>query len=144
MEIEGLSGEVFNLDGRNAIQIPGVGREGAFRFQIIRFHPANGSVPAWADMMVDDLCCRINPDICRPPFTRLADCISLVAQVSASLSEIKDGWADWTTVWMPPQPHPASERFVFAKTQLRNAHVIMIDTWERVERHGGKQPFQLN
>ena len=133
MNIEGLKGEVFKVGGRFAIAIPPNGQPGAIRFEIVKVHDVRQPSQAWADVIINDQeCCRINLDLCTPPFLHFADCIATAHIQRRTLPLPGTGTA--SVLPLPPPPNPDSQEFVFWREMLGRLEVVMIDTMERFER----------
>lgn len=111
--------------------------------------PETGLFPAWADMAVDGtIAVRINPDLCKPPYFRLFDCVAMVRQRVDDLRALKAG----EKVVVPF----GGQRIAFWVESLQGSfgklNVILVDTPERIQewtsqnllvkdgqsRHGGK------
>lgn len=131
MSIENLTGEVFSDGGKVAIAVPPAGMDGAASFVIVKVHPPGVSIPAWADIILAGSRVRINPEICQPPFFRLADCL-MVAHHQRGDLPLGDTAAKLT---LPPAPHPNAQEFLFWKQNIGGLEVVMIDTMERVQRY---------
>lgn len=131
MSIENMKGEIFPVDGKVGIAVPPAGMEGAIPFEVLRVHPPGPTFPAWADILVAGKPVRINPDICQPPFFRLADCLK-VAHLQREELPVHTMAAKVT---LPPAPHPNAQDFVFWRENISGREVVMIDTLERVERN---------
>jgi hypothetical protein len=123
--LRGMKGEVFNMGGRVAGVIPPLGRPDAIPFVIKTVWPATSQFPAWADMIVgDNLRVRINPDICKPPFYRLFDCVAVVSKRTAQILAVEPGHMMSATF--------QGVRYVFWPEDIGGVQVLMIDTEERV------------
>ena len=133
-KLKGLKGEEFQVGGRIAGAIPPVGTPGAILFEILGEYP--GQNPPWADISIDDLKARINPDICEPPYFRLFDCVRVAAKERESLPLFETG--EMARIMLPPVPHPDAQAFVFFRAF--RGQVTMIDTEERIRRHECEQP----
>ena len=132
-DIEKLAGEVFSDGGRVGIAIPRAGVDGAIPFIIVKVHPAelDGGSPAWADLLLGGKAVRINPDICQPPFHRLADCL-MVAHHQREKLPTGDTKAKLT---LPPAPHPEAQDFVFWKESIGGVEVVLIDRMDRIGQY---------
>ena len=148
--LQGLTGDVFNLGGKVAGSIPPSGRPDSISFVVSRVMAEQGQSPAWADMTVDgNIPVRINPDICKPPYVRLFDFVATIGQRTDEISALEpDNYFRVTF---------GGQEFLFwvASIQSRfgRVNVIMVDTLERVlkwnpqnlqvhdgqHRHGGKK-----
>jgi hypothetical protein len=135
-----LHGEVFLRDGNVTFAIPPNGTQGAIRFEVIRIHPPGLNFPAWVDLRVNGNLCRINPDICQPPFHRLADCVWLAAREREKLPVLtvgSPGTMGCAKVTLPPHPHPEAQEFALWRGILRDnkgfeVEAVMIDTMARL------------
>ncbi len=134
MLIEGLKGEVFEMDGRVGIAIPPTGQPGAIRFVVVGVHDVRDVPwPAWADVVLNGReCCRINLGFCTPPFLRFADCVATAHNQRQSIPLPGTGTAGVCS--LPPPPDPDSQDFVFWKEMLGEHEVVMIDMMESFER----------
>lgn len=130
--IVGLKGEVFTLGGTVAIQIPPAGREGAIPFHVTYLYPAGPGFPAWADVVAGGVRCRINPDIIKPPYTRLADVLFVAYHQRHYFPRFQSG--NMSAVSLPPAPHPEAENFVFCLTTIAGQEVVLIDTLVNAQR----------
>jgi hypothetical protein len=131
MSIENLKGEIFSVDGKVGIAVPPAGMEDAIPFEVLEIHPPVGPSPAWADILLAGKPVRINPDICQPPFFRLADCL-MVAHFQREELPLHTMAAKVT---LPPAPHPNAQDYLFWRENISGREVVMIDTLERVEQH---------
>jgi len=122
--IVGLKGEVFAHEGRVALAINAKGIKGAVEFRVGHLHPATVNFPAWADMMVGHIACRINPAICKPPYFRLADCVSAVAANHKLFRHPPDMMALPLT----------GQTYLFWLESIGGRSVVLIDTKARVEQ----------
>jgi hypothetical protein len=132
----GLKGEVFKSpDGRIAGAIPPLGVEGAIPFEILGEYP--GQNPPWADMLVaGNVKCRINPDICTPPYFRLYDCVFLAATQGHTLPHFEAGV--WAKVELPPG-QPGAQTFAFCRAF--NGQVVMIELYQRLLKFSRNTQF---
>lgn len=136
-KIVGLRGEVFESDGgKVAIAIPPLGKADSIPFEVVDLHQETEEFPAWADMLIGKAKrrVRINPDILRPPYHRLADCIALamLQWYEIPASGFRDN-GHWYKVTFPPPPHPEQEDFMFKRVKTTAMEVMMIDTRSRME-----------
>jgi hypothetical protein len=138
----GLKGEIFDFEGQVAGTIPPCGVPGAIQFEVFGEYP--GQNPPWADMGVcvdgREIKCRINPTICQPPYARLFDCVAVVGKTDLDFFPRIESH-EMAGIWLPPQPHPDSQQFVF--TLAFNGKLVLIDTAERAERFSRKQRLKI-
>lgn len=136
--IVGTSGEVFNAAGRVGIAIPAQGMEGAIPFEIDAIHPPGipAGNPGWVQVLIaGKVYCRINPELCRPPYHRLADCVLMAHR---HRKQLPLGGSTANKLVLPPAPHPEAQEIIFWKLRLMDGEVVMVDTPERVRRMGGR------
>jgi hypothetical protein len=126
---ETISGEIFEFDGRIAVSIPPSGQPNSTRFDLYDTHPESPGSPAWRDGILAGKRVRIAPDICQPPYTRLADCLHLANQ---QWETIPHNQAVATS--LPPLPHPNSEEFVFMRVEIAGEDCCLIDKRKRFEQ----------
>ncbi len=131
-QLVGLKGECWgDENGQIGLSVPPVGiHSDSIQWQIVEVHPVSGGSPAWADVVAGNRRIRINPDICQPPFLRLADCIWIARGLWQSLPT-GDNWAKLS---FPPKPHPHSQEFVFQRFMLEGVEGVLIDTFERCKQ----------
>ena len=130
-----LKGEVFECDGRVAVAVPPAGMPGAIPWEILWMYPAGEGFPAWADGKVGGKLVRINPDICQPPYARLADCMAFAHHCRSQIPGHPETDDCFALMVFPPSPHPNAEEFVFWKQKIAGQEVIMVDTKKRVESY---------
>ena len=92
--IAGMTGEVFNLGGRVAGQIPTTGRPDAIQFTVGRLYAATGKVPAWADVDVrrpdgSHVAVRIAPDILDSSLFQFFDLITFAATETKKILDLQ-------------------------------------------------------
>jgi predicted O-methyltransferase YrrM len=140
-----VKGDMFVQDGIMTVAIPPSGKEGTVTFEVLRIHPAGPNFPAWADMLVDGKACRINPEICQPPFHRLADC-AMIAHRDREKMPFEHQWgskneAICIQVSLPNPTDPQAQEYVFWRSTLKaesgeKLEVVMIDTKARLKKFG--------
>jgi hypothetical protein len=118
--------------------IPAQGIEGAIRFEIHSIQPAGVPTgnPGWVQVLINGSeYCRINPDLCRSPYHRLADCV-MIAHLHRERLPLGGGSAVLRV--LPPAPHPEAQEVIFWRERLLDGEVVMVDTPERLRRMGGR------
>jgi len=129
-QLVGLTGEVFTSEGQIGFAIPPAGVPGAIRFEVLHVHGDIPGTPAWADLQVGDRLVRINPDIIRPPFHRLADCLWFAFKDWDSFTQ-----KGFNKLTFPPAPHPNAQDFAFKRCLLPDGtEAVLVDTWGRLEQ----------
>lgn len=129
-DLLGLAGDVFNLGGKVAGSIPPSGRPNAISFKIGNVMPETALFPAWADMPVVNereqrIPVRINPDICKPPFVRIFDCVAMVGLKIDELLALEPGEKVGATF--------GGQQFVFwVERPNGRLNLVMVDTLERI------------
>ena len=135
--IAGMTGEVFNLGGRVAGQVPTTGRPDAIQFTVGRLHAATGKVPAWADLDVrrpdgSRVAVRIDPDILDSSLFRFFDLIVFAATETKRIFDFPKRYTGHVTL--------QGETFVVWPERMRSlfglTDVIMIDRKSRMIAHG--------
>ena len=131
-DLAGLKGECWgDENGQIGLSVPPLGiHPDAIQWKIVDVTAASGRTPAWADVVAGKRRIRINPDICQPPFWRLADCVWFTCGLWESLPT----GSEWARIALPPKPHPHSQEFVFQRCTLPGGvEVVLIDTFDRCE-----------
>lgn len=132
-QLVGLKGECWpDENGRIGLAVPPLGiHSNAVQWQILELSPASGKTPAWTDLVAGNLRIRINPDICQPPFWRLADCVWF----ASGLWQTFPSGDQWAMLSFPPEPHPHSQAFVFQRCTLHGGiEGVIIDTLDRCKQ----------
>lgn len=123
-----VSGEVWNEQGKVAGAIPplpqGLARPGTIPFRMIRFHPATDKTPEWIDMFVNGKPVRMNPEIGKPPYFRLFDCVAFVHLNHRKLRNLPNGNASRSTF--------QGQTFLFWYENKLGC--VMVDTQNRIDR----------
>lgn len=140
MATEGMRGELFSEGGFCAFAIPPAGIAGAVPFEVVRVWPAGPDFPEWADIDLAGRRVRIAPDICEPPFYRLADCLWFAHRCWGELplsggGSGGRGVVDMAQFRFPPAPHPEGEDFVMWRIPDKHGEILLIDRPERVKSY---------
>lgn len=149
--IEGIVGEITNVGGRIVVSVPATGSPDCIPFHIGKVWPTTEQCPSWADVSVGKTRCRINPDLCQPPWFRLGDCLWLAhtrAKVLPFMGFDAHGYSEFAEITLPAPSHPNAQAFVLWRTKLCShlgeVEVVMIDTKARVVVWGDQmQPHDI-
>lgn len=126
-----IRGSIFPSEGRIGFVIGQGGPSEAIPFEVTFVYPATSNFPGWADMRVAGRPVRIDPDIVRAPYFRLADVVHFAHFRRNSLSRSRGFQATF------PPPPAEGETFVFWLADIGPLEVVMIETATRLKRWGG-------
>lgn len=134
-----VTGEIFELGGRVACTVPGLGQEGAIPFAILGDYIATNAFPGWTDVVVGpeqaQVVCRVATEMAQAPFMRLADCLAFVHVNYRFLSGLTSHAVVRT---FPPAPHPNAQEFIFWPAQIAGRTLVMIDLKSRYDQWNNK------
>jgi hypothetical protein len=148
-----LTGEVFERNGATAFAIPPVGTPGAIKFELLNIHGPGVNFASIASLLVDGMTFEIDPELCKAPFDRLADCLMFAVRQRLNLPFFPTPGSNRNTITgikatFPPPPHPEAEDYLFFRRQVtdlagRPLEIVMIDKVSRLQHFKPWDPASL-
>lgn len=139
-KIEGLTGAAWINGGRcfGTVSKRGALPSGAVKFRVLSYYPENVAgrrCPAWADVKVERINCRMIPDVIQPPYFRLFDAVAFVSLYHDTI--MATGRDGRIKAVFGGEANP--EAFYFWGERLHGTPVIFVDTEVRLIEWNGSQ-----